>query len=452
VKSNVKKLKSQVREIREMLQTHAGGPAVYMNPETELLRAVASCMLFENTFYESGNDIAERIARLSQEVEPQYLAQLAIEARTRLNLRHVSLFLAVQLLKHHTSGKLKADTIEAVIQRADELAEIFAIYWRVNGKHQSVASALKRGVAAAFLKFTEYQLAKYNRPGEVKLRDALFLSHAKPDTMDRARLFKRLVTGTMTTPDTWEVAFSGGADKRETFERLLRDHKLGYLALLRNLRNMEESGVDRKLVVTALLDGAEKSRALPFRYVAAYRFAPTYSSVLDTAMMRALLTGYDKRLPGNTVAIIDVSGSMDQPLSAKSQLNRIDAASALAVLCREVCDDFRCFTFSEQLVEVRPVRGLQLVDAIHDSQPHLGTYLRAALIKAEKVVLADRYIVITDEQSHDGILAAPNPSGSYLVNVATYEPGLHTDLGWTRINGFSERLVDFIDYNESFRD
>jgi hypothetical protein len=135
------------------------------------------------------------------------------------------------------------ETIEATIQRADELSEFLAIYAKVNGvgpdKLKGKLSAqAKKGLAKAFTKFDEYQLAKYDRGGAIRLRDALFLVHAKPKDDAQAALWKRLVANELVTPDTWEAALSGGADKKEAFERLLRDGKLGYLALLRNLRNM----------------------------------------------------------------------------------------------------------------------------------------------------------------------------------------------------------------------
>ena len=101
-----------------------------------------------------------------------------------------------------------------------------------------LSGQVKKGLAAAFPKFDEYQLAKYDRGGPIKLRDVLFLCHAKPRDAAQAGVWKKLIWGRLTTPDTWEVALSSGADKREAWERLLRENKLGALALLRNLRNM----------------------------------------------------------------------------------------------------------------------------------------------------------------------------------------------------------------------
>jgi hypothetical protein len=191
--------------------------------------------------------------------------------------------------------------------------------------------ALKKGLAAAFPKFDEYQLAKYNRGGPIKLRDVLCLCHAKPRDQAQAELWKKLIAGALTTPDTWEVALSSGVDKREAWERLLREQKLGAFALLRNLRNMREAGVDESLVLGAL------GSILPFRFLAAARYAPQWEETLEQAMLKC--GAETEKLPGKTIVLVDVSGSMTSPLSRGSQMQRIDAACGLAVLLREVAEN-----------------------------------------------------------------------------------------------------------------
>ena len=73
----------------------------------------------------------------------------------------------------------------------------------------------------------------------MKLRDVLFLCHAKPKDEAQDATWKQLIGGTLPTPDTWEVALSSGADKKATWERLIAEKKLGALALLRNLRKIK---------------------------------------------------------------------------------------------------------------------------------------------------------------------------------------------------------------------
>lgn len=425
--------------------THEGGTASHIKPIDELRRTVMACLLWEQNFYESGEAVADRIKRLVPLCNPYEVADLAIEAREKQKLRHAPLKLVRELARDskRCADGLIANTLERVIQRADELPEFLSLYWNGDGK-KPLAKQVKKGLAAAFTKFNEYQLAKYNRDNAIKLRDVLFMVHAKPKDDEQAALWKRLVEGQLAEPDTWEVALSAGADKKETFERLLREGKLGYLALLRNLRNMQQAEVNSSLVFEALSAGAAKSKALPFRYVAAARSVPAWEPQIDAAMQVAI-GGLDK-LSGSTVVLVDVSGSMDYQLSAKSDLKRLDAAAALAVLVRGICQDVRVFTFSNSVVEVPPRVGMSLIDAVIRSQQHAGTYLGGAVEALRKTVKADRLIVITDEQSADAV-GAPIGKG-YMLNVATDKHGVGYG-DWTHISGFSEAVVEYIRASEA---
>lgn len=423
--------------------THESGPAQGATPLQELRRTVLACLLWEDTFYEDGVSVAERIKRLVPKCKQQDVADLAIEMRTKHNLRHAPLLLVRELARlphtHDTYIGVVRDTLVAVIQRPDEITEFVSLYWK--DSKCPLSRQVKAGLADAFAKFNEYSLAKYNRDTPIKLRDVMFLVHPKPKDDETAVLFKKLADNTLATPDTWEVALSAGADKRETFTRLMAEGKLGALALLRNLRKMLSVGVDVACIREALAS-ADCRRVLPFRYIAAARAVPQLEPVLDT-MMQAALADLPKLL-GSTVIVVDVSGSMyGAKISAKSDLDRAAAAGALAVLVRGVCDDVRVFTFSSQAVEVPPRCGMGLVDAITKSQAHNATYMKAALARIHLVVgQVDRVIVITDEQSHDGGYEWPGVKG-YMLNVGTYKNGVqHGD--WTCISGFSEQVVSYI--------
>ena len=312
-------------------RTHEGGRASHINAKQELERSVMSCMLWEKEFYEDGVQIADRIACLVKKVKPCDVADIAIRARSEMNLRHVPLLLCRELAR---TGNLKAETLTNVIQRPDELTEFLAIYWK-DGR-QPLAAQVKKGLAKAFQKFSEYALAKYNRDGEVKLRDVLFLSHAKPKDQAQGDVFTKLVNNCLETPDTWEVALSGGADKKRTWERLIDSRKLGCLALIRNLRNMQEVGVSVDTIRTGLTE-ADPSRILPFRFIAAARHAPQFEVELERLMFRSIEEM--PKLEGSTVILVDVSASMDSYNSGKSDMVRLDAACGLAMICREVCAD-----------------------------------------------------------------------------------------------------------------
>ena len=427
-------------------RTHGGGRARNISLEAQLRRSVLACMLWEEQFYEDGVEIAGRIAELVPKVAAENVAALAVEARERMKLRHAPLLLVREMARHASHRKLVAETLERVIQRADELCEFVAIYWK-DGRVPLSAQA-KKGLAAAFPKFDEYQLAKYDRGGPIKLRDVLFLSHAKPRDDAQAGVWKKLVWGKLATPDTWEVALSAsgnaGNDKREAWERLLTENKLGSLALLRNLRNMREASVDEELVVKALRS-MKAERVLPFRFLSAARYAPQWEEALEEAMLKSVAA--QAKLPGRTALLVDVSGSMTAPLSRRSEMLRTDAAYGLAVLLREIGERVNVYSFSDNLVEVPARRGFALRDAIDQSQTHNGTYLgkaveelnrRAGKGKDERY---DRLIVITDEQAHDTV---PNPSGrGYVVNVSSYKNGVGYGK-WMHIDGWSESVVEYV--------
>jgi 60 kDa SS-A/Ro ribonucleoprotein len=422
------------------MRTHEGAVAQSVGAKAELRRTVLTCLLWEDTFYEKGNTIAARMAELVRQNKPEDVAALAREARDAMQLRHAPLFLVRELARRKGTGPLVAETLEAVIQRADELAEFVALYWKE--MKQPLSAGVKRGLARAFVKFDAYQLAKYDRDAVVKLRDVLFLCHAKPRDEEQAEVWKRLVEGKLEAPDTWEVSLSEGKNKKETFERLLREGKLGGMATLRNLRLMAAAGVSPALIRERLSKGA--ARALPFRFVTAARFAAKFEDALETAMLKGI-SGLEK-LPGTTGLVVDVSGSMDSALSRKSEATRMDAAAGLAILLREKCDAFAIATFSTACVELPARRGFALRDAIVKSQEHGATYLKNALTQLRENAdwkNLDRLIVISDEQSHDGILPAWTAK-AYVINVAPYKPGISYGNGWTHIDGWSERVVDYI--------
>ena len=420
--------------------THEKAPTVTSAPAQELRRAVMSCLLWENNFYESGEDIVLRIRSLVKKVPADQVAEIAIEARSKFNLRHVPLLLARELARGQ--GNVVGRTISEVIQRPDELTEFLSLYWK--DKKQPLSKQVKLGLAHAFTKFNAYQLAKYNQLDKaVKLRDVLFLSHAKPKDEAQAEVWKKLIAGTLESPDTWEVALSGGADKKATFERLIAEKKLGGMALLRNLRKMTEVGVDDNIIWHALA-AMNTERILPFRFISAAKYAPRFEPVLEQSMFRAIAE--QPKLPGNTALLIDHSGSMQMQVSEKSEISRFDAAAALAMVLRETADQCRVFTFSDRCIEVPPRRGFGLLAAVKEVVNPVGTMLGAAVRHIYKVWPAcERIIVITDEQSAD---RPPHPQGhGYIVNVAGYKNGIAYG-PWVQINGWSEAILTYIRESE----
>lgn len=430
-------------KVNGMVKTHEGGRAVNLSPEKELTRAVMTCMLFEDTFYEKGSDLADRIKQLCHKVKPEFISELAIKARNDMYLRSIPLFLTRELARI-TKGNIVSKTLENVIQRPDELSEFLAMYW-LEGK-QPLSAQVKKGLAKAFTKFSAYSLAKYNRNNvTVKLRDVLFLCHAKPKDEAQGIVWKNLINNTLKTPDTWETQLSAGKDKKATFERLIKENKLGYMALLRNLRNMEEANCDLDLVSNSLLDteNITKSKVLPFRFIAASRSVSDYK--LAQAINQAFILSSTNvpKLSGTTILLVDVSGSMSYPLSDKSNMCRLEVAGALAAILKESSQTI-VYSFSDALIKITSTKkGMNFIDEVANSQPNSGTYLGESLRKVESDP-CQRVIVITDEQAHDNIIPCWAKYG-YIVNVAGYKPSIQYQAGWEMISGWSNKIVNYID-------
>ena len=426
--------------------THEGAKARAFTPAEELRRSVLNCLLWEDQFYEDGQSIAARMRSLVPKVEPAACAALAIEAREEMKLRHAPLLIVREMARLESHRGLVADTLARVIQRPDELTEFLAIYWAddlgpgAQRKRQAVSAQVKKGLSRAATKFDAYQLAKYDRAGAVRLRDVFFLVHAKPKDAAQEKVWKQFIDGELVAPDTWEVALSAGADKRQAFERLIAERKLGGMALLRNLRLMQEAGVPRATIAGAIA-AMRSERVLPFRFVTAARHAPDFEPELEEAMLQSLKAHW--RLPGRTRLLIDVSGSMEDRLSRQSEMTRMEAACGLAIMAREICAEVEIFVFSETVAKVPPRRGFALRDAIVGALPHESTYLGAAVRKVDEP--GTRLIVFTDEQSHDQV---PAPCGrGYMVNVASYQHGVGKG-DWQRVDGFSEAVIGWIAAHE----
>jgi hypothetical protein len=424
------------------IHTHEGAKASHINPEQQLRRSVMACMLWEKQFYEDGISIADRISQTIPLVKPEKVAEIAIEAREKMKLRHIPLFIVREMARLKTHKHLVSATLTRVIQRVDELSEFMAIYWK--DKRQPLSAQVKKGLASAFTRFNEYQFAKYNRDGAVKLKDVLFLCHAKPKDDEQAKLWTRLIDGELAVPDTWEVALSTGKDKKETWERLISENKLGGLAFLRNLRNMKEAGVS-ETTIFAGLNNMKTERILPFRFISAAKYAPQWEAQIEPIMLKCL-EGKEK-LKGKTALVVDGSGSMfGTPISSKSEIDRFEAAAALSILAREVCENCVVIVFSNNAYLVPSRHGFALRDALYKSAEHSGTNTQNAIMGAAQQGY-DRLIVLTDEQSHQAINNPLIGTRAYVVNVASCQNGIGYG-SFCHIDGWSESVLDYIIMNE----
>ncbi len=338
-----------------------GAKAYKMSPEVELYTAVVTSSL-SNKFYESSEKRIQRIKLLMRRVSPEFIAKLAIYAREEMYLRSIPLVLTVELARIHSGDSLVKNTVARVVKRADEITELLAYYQLANSrtglkKLNKISKQIQKGLSIAFNKFDEYQFAKYNRATEIKIKDALFLVHPKAKDEAQQELFNKIVAGTLETPYTWEVELSNLGQAvlltkearslavKEKWEELIDSRKLGYMAMLRNLRNILHAAVSEQHIekVTAFLSDeyqVQRSRQLPVRFLSAYRELEILNLKNKKYILSALETAVSisvkniKGLDSDTKVLLasDVSGSMYSPISPKSKVRNYDIGLLLSML------------------------------------------------------------------------------------------------------------------------
>jgi 60 kDa SS-A/Ro ribonucleoprotein len=474
---------------------HEGAKAFTMTPELELYTAVVTSTLSDK-FYENGGERVERIRLLMKRCDPVFVAKLAIYAREQMHLRSMPLVLSVELAKIHAGNDLVSRLVERVIQRADELTEILAYYAMANGRTETktmnkLSKQVQRGVAGAFSKFDAYQFAKYNRDGQIKLRDALFLTHPKAQNDAQQALFDQIAKNELETPYTWEtelsalgqMQFTTPTAKSQAFslkwEQLIDSNKVGYMAMLRNLRNILEANVSGKHIekVCEMLSDpmlVAKSKQLPFRFLAAYREVKEVQSGYTTAVLAALEAavaasvinlrgfGYNTSV---TIAC-DVSGSMQQPISPKSKILAYDIGLMLGMMLLSKCKNAEAGMFGDtwKVVNMPSKSILSNVQEFYRREGEVGYSTNGYLviedlIKRNKVV--DKVMLFTDCQlwnSNQGYntisdswskyrnTIAPNVK-LYLFDLAGYGNtplDLSKGNGVHLIAGWSDKIFDVL--------
>jgi len=298
-----------------------------------------------------------------------------------MKLRHAPLLIVREMARHATHRRLVAETLERVIQRADELAEFVAIYWK-DGRVPLSAQVKKGAGLLHFLNSTSISLPSTTVAGRSSCGTSSS-SRTPSRVMRHRRVSGRSSSGTPRYDPTpgklrcrslgKEAADGTKSDKREAWERLLREQKVGALALLRNLRNMREAGVDNALVTEAL-GAMNASRVLPFRFLAA---APSCAAIRrGVGAGDAKSVASQAKLPGRTIVLVDVSGSMTAPLS-KRVGNAADRRGVRSSRCWCARLPRRPRSTRSRIAwsKSRLCRGFALRDAIDASQPHNGTLL-----------------------------------------------------------------------------
>ena len=478
------------------VRNHEGAPAYALTPALELYAAVATAALSDQP-YEAADTRLVRLRELVARNDPQFVARLAVYAREQLYLRSVPLVLAVELARTHRGNSLVSRLVARVVQRADEIPELLACYAQANGRTGTktlgrLSKQLQHGLALAFNKFDAYQLAKYNREGTaVRLRDALFLVHPKPRDAAQQAVFNQLVAGTLPVPYTWEtelsaagqVAYASPAERQaavaDTWEKLVGSGRLGYMALLRNLRNLLEANVltetlTRACVTLADADQVARARQLPFRFLAAYREVLALENGAAAPVLAALeaaiaasarnLRGFG---PATRVAIAcDVSGSMRQPLSPRSKVLLYDVGLVLAMLLQSRCQHVVTGLFGDRWQRITLPQGpvLRNVQELYRRANEVGFSTNGHLVVQDlrqRGEVVDKVLIFTDCQLWDSTgrgntLAqewaayranvAPQ-ARLYLFDLAGHGPtplAVRAEHGVALIAGWSDKIFDVL--------
>lgn len=425
----------------------------------QLRRSALCCLLWEDNCYEDGESVADRIRECIKHLDHDQVYEIVKDVKFGSKLRHTPLYM---LLCMAENSMLKKEDVYEIVTRVDDMTEIIAMYLKLfkKGNGKKLPKQLVKGLQMACAKFDEYQYGKYQgKKSEVSTRDVFRLVHPNPDSDKQSELYKKVVDRTLAVPDTWEVALSATDDKKAEWTRLLTENRLGALALLRNLSGMDRCGVDQD-IVKETINRTGMTKVLPFQIVAASRHAPDYSNVLEKKFFESLKE-YPK-LDGGTLILVDKSGSMGDGLSERSELMRVDAAAALASLCKEICEDPYCYVFDDELYPVTSdLRGFSLIremsqlggcTAVIDcTNAAIRNYQQKHSGKMPK-----RVIVVTDEQSNSdrygtALTKLPNTSKGYMINVDNYEQGVNTSSGnWKTISGWSDNIIRFIAESEKY--
>lgn len=323
-------------------ENREGFPAYRMKLKERLVTAVLTTMFGEPKFYGSTDGDVVKLATQCAEADPEFLCKLACYARNVGNMRSVSHVLTCVIARE--AHEFTRKTVRNVVVRPDDMTEILACYKQMYGK--PFPNALKREIAQVMQRFDEYQLAKYNSGGAMKLRDVLRITHPAPKDSQTEALFRKVLDDTLETPYTWETELSQKGNTKEVWNELIASDKVGYMALLRNLRNIIQSGANVTPVLKILSDPerVRKSRQLPFRFYSAY-LTLLDKNILSANTHRALEQALEvsvenmEQIPGRTLIAIDVSGSMGSRISKRSEVRCCDIASLLGAMASRICED-----------------------------------------------------------------------------------------------------------------
>lgn len=437
------------------LRTGNSAPGFQRDAKSELFLLAVSNFVGQDKFYESGKAGDSRFRDLVRQVaqeDPAWTGRFLPWLRSEANMRTASIVGAVEAVYgqlKRPQGQIRGygrKMVSSVLQRADEPGEMLG-YWMSTYPGQQIPKPIKRGVAdAATRLYNEFTTLKYDTASHgFRFGDVAELVHPEPTTPGQSALFKHLIDrrhGRAMEPDislhmifnnaelrriaaanpqvllaseslkaagmTWEDALSLAGDKLpkdKLWEAMIPN--MGYMALLRNLRNFDEAGVSDKTAtwVGALLASPEKvaySRQLPMRFLSAFRSVSNvrWHVALEHALQASLAN--IPEFKGRTLILIDTSGSMSTKMSDRSGLQFWDAAAIFGLALSQRCESAEVYSFSDRTIGFPLQKGaslLVMLEAFKRSYVQQGGTDTMGAIRST-FHGHDRVVILTDEQAN----------------------------------------------------
>lgn len=382
----------------------AGGKAYKESSKLELVSLLLTSFA-QGSFYREESAELERLRELVATIpDKQFIAKAGIYARNEFGMRSITHILAGEIAKNVKGEEWTKNYFEKQVRRADDITEILGYYTANYGK--PIPNSMKKGLAKAFNKFDGYQLAKY-RNGNA-LVDAINLLHPKGNEKNREAL-AQLMKGELKNTNTWEAKLSEAGKitedetslknlKASAWKELIREKKLGYFALLRNLRNILEQA-DKEtisLALEALVDenSIKHSSVLPFRFLTAMKeiketnFEMTRQTIVAISKAIEISLNNVPKFEGKTLIALDVSGSMS---GKPSEIGGMFAS----VLFKSNDSDLLTFDNTSRFINLNP---LDSVITIRDGIKFTGggTNFHSIFEILDKEY--DRIIILSDMQ------------------------------------------------------
>lgn len=446
----------------------AGGEAYQESPKLALVSLLLTSFVKDQYYRSAKKGMEDLISLIDKVPDKRFVAKAALYARTKFGMRSISHVAAAELASRIGGQVWAKNFFNKIVFRPDDMTEILAYIYEKGGKE---SNAIRKGFSQAFSRFDEYQLGKYKKDGaEVSLIDVANIVHPHP-----SEAVAKLIKGTLAVPQTWEARMTQVGQKAETEEQkdemkadvwkqLIASKRIGYFALLRNLRNIIEQAPELVSQATEMLTDEKAIRGsmvLPFRYLTAIEEIQKLNGKGVRDVLVALNVALDKatanvpEFPGSTLVVLDESGSMGgQPVEIGALFSAI-----LVKANKDV--DFMMFDSDARYVSLNPMDStLTLTQSIKRQVSGGGTNFHSIFHEANRKY--DRVIILSDEQGWVGYDAPTKTFADYKRRLGA-DPRIYSfDLSGYgslqfpeqnvyAIAGFSEKIFDLMKLLEQDR-